>query len=184
MAERAHAVEPIRPQSFLVLQRCAEGTQNPPILPDISTTFSTSIPNSSLLLLPVQKVQLSHRSLVVLVPEAVRAALLAELVVVPLLLFLLFGSLTVGCQSTSCSCVRPAPNKCRRLETSQKEDGDLWDQMIEEVRQSCAEAVEQSGKPLTTDPFSMALILVQQRTIERLRAQLRDTEGLKSVDTG
>ena len=29
----------------------------------------------------------------------------------------------------------------------------------------------------------MALILAQQRTIERLRAQLRDT-GLRSVDTG
>jgi len=31
--------------------------------------------------------------------------------------------------------------------------------MIKEVRQHCAEAVEQSGKPLTTDPFFMALIL-------------------------
>ena len=55
--------------------------------------------------------------------------------------------------------------------------------MIKEVRQYYAGAVEQSCKPLTTDPFFMALILAQQRTIERLRAQLRKTERLKSVDT-
>jgi len=54
--------------------------------------------------------------------------------------------------------------------------------MIKEARQYYAEAVE-SGKPLTTDPFFMALILAQQRTIERLRAQLRKTGRLKSVDT-
>jgi hypothetical protein len=50
--------------------------------------------------------------------------------------------------------------------------------MIEEVRQCYAEAVELSGKSLTTDPFFMALLLAQQRTIERLRAQLRETQGL------
>jgi len=54
--------------------------------------------------------------------------------------------------------------------------------MIEGVRQSYAEAVEESGKRLTTDPFFMALIMVQQRTTERLRTQLRDAEGLGSVD--
>ncbi len=56
-----------------------------------------------------------------------------------------------------------------------KEDRELWDEMIKEVRQYYAGAVEQSGKPLTTDPFFMALILSQQRTIERLKAQLRET---------
>ena len=65
-----------------------------------------------------------------------------------------------------------------------REDRELWDEMIEEVRQHYAGAVERSGRPLTTDPFFMALILTQQRTIERLRAQLRKTERLKSVDTG
>jgi hypothetical protein len=68
--------------------------------------------------------------------------------------------------------------------TLRREDRELWDQMIEEVRQYYTGAVEQSGKPLTTDPFFMALLLAQQRTIEWLRAQFRDTEGLKSVDTG
>jgi hypothetical protein len=33
-------------------------------------------------------------------------------------------------------------------------------------------------------PFFMALLLAQQRTIERLRAQLRDAEGLETIDTG
>jgi hypothetical protein len=58
------------------------------------------------------------------------------------------------------------------------EDRELWDKMIKEMRQCYAEAVEQSGKPLTTDPFFMALLLAQQRTIERLRAQLRESQGL------
>ncbi len=43
--------------------------------------------------------------------------------------------------------------------TLRNEDRDLWDQMIEEVRQCYAGAVVQSCKPLTTDPFFMALIL-------------------------
>ena len=65
-----------------------------------------------------------------------------------------------------------------------KDDRELWDEMIKEVRQHYARAVEESGKPLTTDPLFMALLLAQQRTIEWLRAQLRDTEGLKSTDRG
>jgi hypothetical protein len=65
-----------------------------------------------------------------------------------------------------------------------KDDRELWDEMINEVRQHYARAVEESGKPITTDPFFMALLLAQQRTIEWLRTQLRDTEGLKSIDTG
>ena len=68
--------------------------------------------------------------------------------------------------------------------TLRKEDRELWEEMVQDVRQCYAEAVEQSGMPLTADPFFMALILAQQRTIERLRAQLRDAEGLESVDTG
>ncbi|MGP8125947.1 MAG: hypothetical protein ACLQEQ_08845 [Nitrososphaerales archaeon] len=68
--------------------------------------------------------------------------------------------------------------------TLRKENREFWDEMIKEVRQSYAEAVEGSGKLLTTDPFLMALILAQQRIIERLRAQLRAVEGLKLVDEG
>jgi hypothetical protein len=45
--------------------------------------------------------------------------------------------------------------------------------MIEEVRQHYADTVEKSGKPLAVDPFFMALLLAQQRTIEFLKAQLR-----------
>ena len=61
-----------------------------------------------------------------------------------------------------------------------KEDRELWDEMIKEVRQYCAEAVEASGKPPTTDPFFMALLLAQQKTIEWLKTQLRDTKTLSS----
>ena len=65
-----------------------------------------------------------------------------------------------------------------------KEDREQWDEMTKEVRQRYAEAVERSDKPLTTDPFFMALILAQQRTIEWLRVQLKETEGPTSVDEG
>jgi hypothetical protein len=54
-----------------------------------------------------------------------------------------------------------------------KEDRELWEEMINQVRQYYADAVEKSGKPLTVDPFFMALLLAQQRTIEFLKAQLR-----------
>ncbi len=46
--------------------------------------------------------------------------------------------------------------------------------MVKEVRLYYAEAVEQSGKPLVVDSFFLALILAQQKTIERLRAHLRE----------
>ena len=55
-----------------------------------------------------------------------------------------------------------------------KEDLELWDAMIKEVRCDFGEAVEKSGKTFTTDPFFMALLLAQQRMIRRLRATLRE----------
>jgi hypothetical protein len=54
-----------------------------------------------------------------------------------------------------------------------KEDKELWDAMIKEIREDFSEAVERSGRNLTTDPFFMALLLAQQRTIQRLKAQLK-----------
>jgi hypothetical protein len=54
-----------------------------------------------------------------------------------------------------------------------KDDLELWDAMIREVRDDFREAVEKSGKPLTTDPFFMALLLAQQRMIKRLQGELR-----------
>jgi hypothetical protein len=57
--------------------------------------------------------------------------------------------------------------------TLRREDRQLSDEMIKEARQYYAEAVEGSGKPLTTDPFFMALIPARQRTIDRLGTQLR-----------
>ncbi|MGP8057022.1 MAG: hypothetical protein ACLP9K_05440 [Nitrososphaerales archaeon] len=60
--------------------------------------------------------------------------------------------------------------------TLRKEDRELWEEMVLDVRRRYAEAVEQSGMPLTTDPFFMALILTQQKIIERLGAQLLELE--------
>jgi hypothetical protein len=54
-----------------------------------------------------------------------------------------------------------------------KEDLELWNAMIKEVREEFSDAVEQSGKDFTTDPFFMALLLVQQKIIKRLQAELK-----------
>jgi hypothetical protein len=54
-----------------------------------------------------------------------------------------------------------------------KEDLELWDAMVQEVREDFGEAVEKSGKAFTTDPFFMALLLAQQRMVSRLRSELR-----------
>jgi hypothetical protein len=54
-----------------------------------------------------------------------------------------------------------------------REDRELWDAMVQQVRQFYVDAVEKSGKPLTTDAFFMSLILAQQKTIEFLKAQLK-----------
>ena len=54
-----------------------------------------------------------------------------------------------------------------------KEDLELWNAMIEEVRHDFGEAVERSGKTFTTDPFFMALLLAQERMIRFLRGELR-----------
>ncbi len=43
---------------------------------------------------------------------------------------------------------------------------------------------EEPGKPPRTDPLFMALVLAQQKTIERLRAQLWEIERLAVLDEG
>ena len=54
-----------------------------------------------------------------------------------------------------------------------EEDLELWNAMIEEVRDDFGEAVERSEKIFTTDPFFMALLLAQERMIRFLRGELR-----------
>jgi hypothetical protein len=54
-----------------------------------------------------------------------------------------------------------------------KEDRELWDAMINEVRDRFGEAVEKSGRTFTTDPFFMALLLAQQGMIKHLQRELR-----------
>ncbi|MDG7006630.1 MAG: hypothetical protein JRN06_00130 [Nitrososphaerota archaeon] len=53
-----------------------------------------------------------------------------------------------------------------------KDDLELWDAMTKEVRDDFGEAVEESGRTFTTDPFFMALLLAQQRMIRRLQGEL------------
>ena len=63
-----------------------------------------------------------------------------------------------------------------------KEDLELWNAMIKEVREVFGEAVEKSGKTITTDPFFMALLVAQQRMISRLRDELRRL-GVEAPDS-
>lgn len=63
-----------------------------------------------------------------------------------------------------------------------KEDLELWNAMINEIREKFSDAVEQSGKDLTTDPFFMALLLVQQRVIKQIQAELK-TLGVEMPDS-
>ena len=54
-----------------------------------------------------------------------------------------------------------------------KEDREVWDAMINEIREGYAETIEHSEKEFTTEPFFMALLLAQQRTIKRLKEELK-----------
>ena len=63
-----------------------------------------------------------------------------------------------------------------------KEDLELWNAMIKEVREDFGEAVEKSGRTFTTDPFFMALLLAQQRMIRRLRGEL-SALGVETPDS-
>jgi len=54
-----------------------------------------------------------------------------------------------------------------------KEDRELWEAMTKEIKEQLGQAVETSGKTITTDPFFMALLLAQQKTIGRLKTELK-----------
>ena len=62
-----------------------------------------------------------------------------------------------------------------------RDDLELWNAMIKNVKDQFSEAVEASGKSLTTDPFFMALLLAQQKIIKQLQAELR-TRGVEIAD--
>ncbi|MDG7022555.1 MAG: hypothetical protein JRN07_04055 [Nitrososphaerota archaeon] len=63
-----------------------------------------------------------------------------------------------------------------------KDDLELWDAMIKEVRDDFGEAVEKSGRAFTTDPFFMALLLAQQRMIKKLQGEL-EVLGVEMPDS-
>jgi hypothetical protein len=63
-----------------------------------------------------------------------------------------------------------------------KEDLEQWEAMINEIREQFGEAVEASGKDFTTDPFFMALLLAQQKTIKHLQTELKDL-GVEIADS-
>ena len=63
-----------------------------------------------------------------------------------------------------------------------EKDRELWDDMIEGVREDFGEAVERSGKTFTVDPFFMALLLAQQKVIKQLVREL-EAFGTKTSES-
>ena len=53
---------------------------------------------------------------------------------------------------------------------------EVWDAMMRKVREQFERSVEESGKTFTTDPFFMAVILSQYKTVRRLEAKLKALE--------
>jgi hypothetical protein len=53
-----------------------------------------------------------------------------------------------------------------------KEDREPYEAMIKDVREQFSEAIEYSRKDFTVDPFFMAIIMVQQKMIEKLAAEV------------
>lgn len=54
-----------------------------------------------------------------------------------------------------------------------RDDREAWDRMVQEVRERFGDAVERSGKAFATEPVFMALLLAQQKMIERLMMELQ-----------
>jgi hypothetical protein len=68
-----------------------------------------------------------------------------------------------------------------------KDDLEVWNNMIKFVREQFGDAVEESGRTFTTDPFFMALLLAQQKMIRQLLAELKargvDLAGAPAVNS-
>jgi len=62
-----------------------------------------------------------------------------------------------------------------------KEDRELWDVMIGEIRERFGEAVGKSEKTFTTDPFFMSLLLLQHSKINQLRGELESSRAETSI---
>ncbi len=54
---------------------------------------------------------------------------------------------------------------------------EIWDKMMSDVMQF-KEAVAKTDKPLTTDPFFMAVLFSQWKTIKWLQAELKRLSGV------
>lgn len=68
-----------------------------------------------------------------------------------------------------------------------RDDREAWDRMVEEARNRFGGAIERAGKTFTTEPFFMALLLLQQKMIGQLRAELEatgaDLSGMPGTNT-
>jgi hypothetical protein len=58
-----------------------------------------------------------------------------------------------------------------------KDDREIWESMVREMKNEFRMAVEASGKVQTVEPFFMSILILQQRTIENLKAELTALEG-------
>ncbi len=62
-----------------------------------------------------------------------------------------------------------------------KENREIRDSMIQRIRENYKEAIEKSGKNFTTNPFFMALLLEQQKTIKFLGEELKLSRTTQST---
>ncbi|MDG6941344.1 MAG: hypothetical protein JRN34_00250 [Nitrososphaerota archaeon] len=56
-----------------------------------------------------------------------------------------------------------------------RDDREAWDRMVKEARERFGDAIERAGKTFNTEPFFMALLLLQQSMIEHVKAELEAT---------
>jgi len=53
-----------------------------------------------------------------------------------------------------------------------RDDREIWESMVREMRSRFRPAVEASGKVQTVEPFFMSILILQQRMIENLKVEL------------
>jgi hypothetical protein len=61
-----------------------------------------------------------------------------------------------------------------------KEDRELWEAMVQRVREDFGEAVERSDRLLTVEPFLMSLLVTQQKTIIELQDKVAKFVKMKT----